>query len=679
MSVVTCKIKIIENIFITLPDGCRLAAKIWMPCNALKHPVPAILEYLPYRKCDGTAIRDQLTHPYFAEHGFCCVRVDMRGSGESDGVLLDEYLEQEQRDCLEVLRWLAKQAWCTGKVGMMGISWGGFNSLQVAARRPPELHAIISLCSTDDRYADDIHFMGGCLLNDNFQWSTVMLAMMSRAPNKAFSGEQWRDVWLNRLNHQPFLAATWLQHQHRDAYWQHGSICEDWSAITCPVYLIGGWADGYSNTIPRMLANLQCPRKGLVGPWAHQYPHFAKPGPQIGFLQEALRWWNKWLKGIETGIMDEPMYRVWMQESVSPQPFYEYRPGRWVSEKKWPSQFIQNEDLFLNGDGKLTSSPTLEGIIQGCSSQSVGESAGAWCGYGLGPEKPLDQRVDDVRSICFDTEPLVERLEILGAPIVELNISVDRPIAFVAVRLNEVSPNGSSTRISYGILNLAHSQNHEKITPVVPGERLSVSVKLNDIAHAFTIGNKLRIAISTTYWPLVWPSPCVVTLNVFTDNSKLILPVRAPRDEDNMLPAFEKAEGGPPLAVTYLRSATGSRRMERNLDDGTVSYYVEEDMGQVIFDDSNLNVDWITKENYQINEQDPLSATLYIHTTISLSRDDWQTRTEIQSRMQANKTHYLISANLYAYEGDSLIFSREWQESIPRDVGNVIKIESHAH
>ena len=246
------QVREIENLFITLSDGCRLAARIWLPADAERNPVPAILEYLPYRKRDGTAERDHLTHPYFAGNGYACLRVDMRGSGESDGLLDDEYLKQEQDDCLEVMDWIAAQPWCTGSIGMIGISWGGFNGLQVAARRPPELKAVISLCSTDDRYADDIHFMGGCLLNDNLALGLGHARPIWRArPTRRCSAMRWREIWLKRLKNQPLLVANWLQHQRRDDCWKHGSVCEDWSAITCPVYLVGGWADGYSNTIPR--------------------------------------------------------------------------------------------------------------------------------------------------------------------------------------------------------------------------------------------------------------------------------------------------------------------------------------------------------------------------------------------------------------------------------------------
>ena len=224
-----------DPVWITMSDGARLAARIWLPEDAAADPVPAILEYLPYRRRDGTAARDYLTHPYFAARGYACVRVDMRGTGDSDGLLLDEYLKQEQDDALEVIAWIARQPWCSGAVGMMGISWGGFNGLQVAARRPPALRAVISLCSTDDRYADDVHYMGGALLIDNLRWASTMFGYQTRPPDPAIVGERWREMWIERLNAEPLLLRTWLEHQTRDAYWRHGSVCEDPGAITAAV------------------------------------------------------------------------------------------------------------------------------------------------------------------------------------------------------------------------------------------------------------------------------------------------------------------------------------------------------------------------------------------------------------------------------------------------------------
>src|ERR1700726_2112942 len=206
-------VRVIEHTLIPLKDGTMLAARIWLPDDAEQKPVPAILEYLPYRKRDGTYERDALTHPYLAGHGYAGVRVDIRGCGESGGLLFDEYAKQEQDDGVEVITWLAAQPWCNGAVGMMGISWGGFNGLQIAARRPPALKAVITICSTDDRYADDIHYMGGALLNANLGWASTMFAYMSRLPDPALVGEHWRELWLARLRHTPLLVETWLRHQ----------------------------------------------------------------------------------------------------------------------------------------------------------------------------------------------------------------------------------------------------------------------------------------------------------------------------------------------------------------------------------------------------------------------------------------------------------------------------------
>src|SRR5262249_2469651 len=312
-------------------------------------------------------------HPYLAGHGYAGVRVDLRGCGESSGLLSDEYAKQEQDDGAEVIAWLAAQPWCSGVVGMMGISWGGFNGLQIAARRPPALKAIVTICSTDDRYADDVHYMGGTLLAaDGLEWGSFLFGSMCLPPDPMLVGDRWRAMWLERLANVPLFFETWLQHQRRDGYWKHGSVCEDYAAIQCPVYAVGGWTDAYTNAIPRLLGRLSVPRKGLIGPWAHGYPHFARPGPQIGFLQEMLRWWDYWLKGIDTGVMDEPMLCAWMTESVKPASGHEPLPGRWVAEASWPPSGITPQRLFLTDEGLRNEAAPLTARAV-CSPQTVGK------------------------------------------------------------------------------------------------------------------------------------------------------------------------------------------------------------------------------------------------------------------------------------------------------------------
>ena len=565
-------IRELENTWIPLSDGIRLAARIWLPEDAATTPVPAILEYLPYRKDDGTAAADARRHPYFAGHGYAAVRVDLRGTGDSDGLLRGEYLEQEQDDALEVLRWLAEQPWCTGDVGMIGYSWGGFNGLQVAARRPPELKAVITHASTDDRYRDDCHYMGGCLLgSDMLKWATSMLGYTLQPPNPRFVGEQWLDMWKERLADAPTLARDWVTHQRRDAFWKHGSVAEDYSAITCPVFVVGGWADAYTNAVPRLLEHLEVPRRGLIGPWGHMMPYEGVPGPAIGFLQEALRWWDRWLKGVDTGIMDEPLLRCWLQEWVPPDTYYAERPGRWVGVAEWPPAGAVGHSWTMRGDRLLadgkdgvkaadraresdganaaaeTDAPTpaaaADATLALLGTQECGETAGVWCANGYPDEIADDQNPDDARSITFTSEPIPAPLEVLGFPVARMTLTVDRPQAVVAVRLCDVAPDGSSLLVSWGLWNLTHDTNHEQPVPLEPGRERAYEIELCVCGHRFDAGHRVRLAVSPTYWPHAWPSPEPVTLGVVTGaGSTLVLPVLQPGGAPTLVGEFEPPE-----------------------------------------------------------------------------------------------------------------------------------------
>jgi putative CocE/NonD family hydrolase len=662
------KVREIENTFIPLKDGTRLAARIWLPEDAEADPVPAILEYLPYRKRDGTVDRDALTHPYFAGHGYAGGRVDLRGSGDSDGVLLGEYLKQEQDDALEVIAWLAAQPWCSGRVGMIGISWGGFNGLQVAARRPQALKAVISLCSTDDRYADDIHFMGGCLLMDKLSWGSTMLAINATPPDPAVVGERWRELWMQRLEGSGLWIEEWHRRQRRDDFYKQGSVCENYAAIECPVYMVGGWADGYSNAIFRVLEHLKAPCKGLVGPWAHKYPHFAYPGPRIGFLQECLRWWDHWLKDKETGIMDEPKLRAWMQDSVAPSPWFAERPGRWVAEDAWPAPESLPTRVALSSAGlHLDGQAAGDEVLSICSPQSVGLAAGKWCAYGLGPDQPTDQREEAGGSLVFDSPPLDAPLEILGAPLVDLSLSADRPAAFVAAVLSEVLPDGAATRLTYGLLNLTHRESHAEPRALVPGERYQVRLKLNDCGQRLSPGSRLRLAISTSYFPIVWPAPETVTLEIATAASSLTLPLRPPRGSDATLAAFAEAETAPPLRATQLRPGSAYARQTRDAATGEIVIERFDDDGLRRLDDIDWEVAVAALRRYAIRPDDPTSASGLTKWTKVYGRGDFRLRAETSTRMTVTREHFLIAATVDAYEQDTRVFSKEWSAKIKRD------------
>jgi putative CocE/NonD family hydrolase len=653
----------IGNLWIPLADGTRLAARVWLPEDAEQDPVPAILEYLPYRKRDGTAVRDALTHPYMAGHGYACLRVDMRGNGESDGLMLDEYLPQEQDDALEVIAWVASQPWCSGNVGMMGISWGGFNALQVAMRRPPALKAIVTLCSTVDRYADDIHYKGGCLLNENLGWAATMLAYSSRPPDPLLVGERWRGMWLERLTAEPVLVDTWLRHPTRDAYWRHGSVCEDWGAIEAAVLAVGGWYDAYTNAVPQLLANLRCPVKGLIGPWLHKYPHFAVPGPRIGFLQEMLRWWDRWLKRIGNGVEADPALRAYLMESEPAAGYLETQRGRWVAEERWPSPAINTASWFLN-DGGLGEQAEAEVERQVCSPLDTGIASGEYCPIWLGPELPLDQRVDDAGSLCFDSAPLAAPLALLGAPAVELELAADRPCACIAVRLNDVFPDGSSTRLTYGVLHLGQRQSRSEPSPLVPGRRYRVCLELDHLGCIVAAGHRLRVAISTSYWPLIWPTPEIVTLTAWTGASRLMLPVRPSSEADPI--SFAPPGSASPLEREVLRPPSHSRVAERDLGSGQASLAIVDDFGEHRDPTHVLVTGEVGREVWTIVADDPLSARGECHWTETLGRDGWSVRTETMSALTCDATSFHIRARIEAYEGDRLVYERDHATSVPR-------------
>ncbi|MGD8617922.1 MAG: CocE/NonD family hydrolase [Gammaproteobacteria bacterium] len=664
-----CEIETHEHLWIPMPDGVRLSARLWLPKDAEQAPVPAILEYIPYRKRDSVRARDEQIYPYFAGHGYAGVRVDIRGSGDSEGVLRDEYLQQELDDGLAILRWLEQQSWCNGRVGMMGISWGGFNGLQIAAMRPPQLKALITACSTDDRYADDVHHMGGCLLGDNLSWASTMFAYNSCPPDPSVVGDGWRDMWLQRLRGSGLWLETWLQHQRRDAYWQHGSICEDFDAIQCPVMAISGWADGYSNAVFRLLENLTVPRQGLIGPWGHKYPHIGMPGPAIGFLQEAVRWWDHWLKGMDNGVDRDPMLRVWLQDSVPPTTRYRLRPGRWVAEPDWPASGIEQRELLLAAYRQLVpaGTETEQQILNLQSPLGLGLFAGKWCSYTAAPDLPHDQRQEDGGALVFDSAPLEHPLEILGAPVVELEVIPDKPVAMLAVRLSDIAPDNKATRVTYGLLNLTHRDSSEHPRPLQPGRQYRVRIKLNHIAQHFPAGNHLRIAISTSYWPLAWPAPESTQVKLITGISRLFLPVRIPGDSDKTLRSLGEPEAAAPLATTMIEPEHHNWRVTRDLDTDISVLEVINDSGIVCLNDIDLEMgrkaqEWYT---YQGDDLDSLRGeTLWER---SFKRGDWQIRTVTRTVLTSSASDFFLRAELDAYEGDKRVYSQNWDTVIPRD------------
>ncbi|MET0614579.1 MAG: CocE/NonD family hydrolase, partial [Thermoleophilaceae bacterium] len=501
-------------------------------------------------------------------------------------------------------------------------------------------------------------------------WAASMLSFNAIPPDPAVAGPEWREMWLERIDGVDPYEHEWLRHQRRDDYWKQGSVCEDLSAITCPVYAIGGWADGYSEAVFRLAEGLGAPSKGLLGPWSHAFPDDVEPGPAIGFLQECLRWWDRWLKDAETGIDDEPILRAWMQEPVTPSARQVERPGRWVAEERWPSPEIEDRRLGL-GDGTLAEDPGPgRPRLEIGTDLLCGLDGGVWCADGTLGEGAVDQRADDGRALCFTSAPLEERIELLGNARVELVLESDRRVAQLAARLCDVAPDGTSLLVTRGVLNLTHRNSHEHPEPLEPGAPTRVSLELDGIAQAIPAGHRIRLALSPAYWPWLWPAPEPVTLAVHTADSALVLPVRPPRPDDERLRPFDEPEQAPGLEEEKLDPVEGSRTITRDFATGRTELIFDWAAGgRVRLVVAGLQTGYWTTTTYSIVPGDPLSAEVRCEAATELGRDGWLTRAEISSVMTCDAARFMVRTELEAFENGERVRRREWDFETPREDG----------
>jgi len=461
-----------------------------------------------------------------------------------------------------------------------------------------------------------------------------------------------------------------MSHQLRDDYWRHGSVREDYSAIEVPVYAVGGWSDGYTDAIPRLLTGLTVPRKGLIGPWSHAFPNDSVPGPEIGFLEEALRWWDHWLKGIDTGIMDEPMLRAWMQEYTPPAPHHRHWPGRWVAEPSWPPPgAARDRRLYLQASGRLDDRPGDGEERTHRAEETAGLDAGSLTADGGFGDWPGDQRGEDGRSLSFTSPPLEEPAEILGNPRVRLSLTSDRPGASIVARLCDVAPTGESLLVTRDLFNLTHREGHDRAVPLVPGEAVTVEFPLKIIAHRFDAGHRIRLSVSTTYWPWMWPHPEPVTLGMSCGADSFVdLPVREPRAEDDDLAPFGPPERPAGLETEVLARRPTQRTIRHNLADGSAEVIFDWDVGgNFRLVDAGIEADGSNVTSYKITAGQPLSAEVCTEQSASLRSAHHDVTVAATGRMTAGPATFLVTLGLDARENGYRAHSRRWCLEFPRN------------
>ena len=386
----------------------------------------------------------------------------------------------------------------------------------------------------------------------------------------------------------------------------------------------------------------------------------------MGFLQEAVRWWDHWLKGRDTGIMDEPMIRAWMLESQPPKSHYAHRPGRWVAERAWPAAAVGERRLPL-GDGTLGGARPKQATFRMRSPETTGIAAGSWCPFGSPGDMPTDQNEDDGRSIAFETAPLARRLELFGTPEVVLDLACDRKQANIAVRLSDVAPDGAASRISYGVLNLSHRGGPARPKPLIPGRRTRVRLRLNDLGQAVPKGHRLRLSVSAAYWPMIWPSPEPVTLTLFAGRgAALLLPVRRPQAADRRLKSFPGPVTAPEKEVAEGEAPPRMNEISRDVATGRQVELSVRHSGSLRFP-HGVETEASGSYRLEISPDDPNSAVCESSWTTRQEKGRWRVRVETRTRLTSDPRAFHLDAEMVAYSGGSVVSRRRWKSRISRN------------
>ncbi len=672
-----------EHVRIPMDDGVDLAATLYLPDAPGGGPMPAVLESIPYRKDDWTLSRDWPLHGAFAATGYASCRLDVRGTGSSRGIAEDEYTEREILDNLAVIDWLATRPWSSGAVGMFGISWGGFSALQAAMRRPPALRAIIPACFSHDRYHVDVHWWGGTrLIGESVYWPVEMVGENALPPDPERFGPGWREEWLRRLAATPQWPIPSLRHQRRDAHWRHGSAVEDWGSIEAAVLALGGLNDWYRDSVLAVVANVRAPVRGILGPWGHDWPHAGSPGPTIDGVGLMTRWWDRWLKGERNGVDEGPALAVYVVEPGPGEAFPTAvepgdLPGRWWTIPRWPpvAPVALPPPLHFAGDGGAglgrlgPASPAADEAPDTWAGGPAGALAAPFTCTGGEPQGgPLDQRPDDARSLVYTSDPLAEPVLVAGTPVVDLWVAADRPIAQVAVRLEAVAEDGTSALLARGLLNLTRRGSFEDPVPVVPGEVMAVSVPLTATGARVPAGQRLRIAVAGTAFPVAWPPPAPVALALFHDAgrpSRLRLPTPA-----GWAPATEDPGTGAcdPGDAEHVEGIPSAWRVERDALAGTTTLVSEFGGGHRFPERDGLL--FAAGERFRIVAHDD-----WAHAAAEGSaayRVAWPGGPTVTADgrlvVASDGEVFTATVSLVATEDGAVVFERTWEERIPRDL-----------
>ncbi len=680
------------GVVIAARDGVELSANLWLPVPLTDEPdarFPAIVEMIPYGKDNWRRNADIARGTYLAQRGYALCRVDVRGTGSSGGVALDEYTEAETRDGYDAVEWLAGQPWCTGAVGMWGISYGGFTSIQVAKLRPPHLRAIVPIQATDDRYLTDVHYIGGCsTASELSQYAVSQVAMNAMPPDPAYRPDTWREDWLARLEATPPWLFEWLRQQHDGQYWRPGSLAPDYDAIEAAILNVGGWMDSYVDAAMRMQEQCSAPSRTIVGNWVHGLPASATPGPNLDELHEIVRFFDHWLKGLSNGADEEPPITWFEREYAPPEPFPTSLPGRWRAAAAFPHPAMETGTWVFgggslplvgrllaatNGGDGATAQPRTDaspGPDVYTHRPTVGTRGSLSWGAGGSPNGlARDLRPDESLGPAFTSEPLEEAFSILGVPAVVLHLSVSAPVATAVVRLTDVAPDGTSAQVSAGILNLTHRRSHEHPEPLTPGSIEEVRIELRPAGYRFAAGQRIRVSVASSAWPVIWPSPSPATFELHraaATPSRLLLPVvpSAGGSGDVAVPAFKTSPPDEPDVGGDGSADQPVWQITTDVIDDTVTVTIHDGGEEVLGDGRRL----YAAETLVLTASgaDPARAVMRADVVYRWQEHTFDTEIRASSVQTSGAAAFDLAVELEVDVDGEPFFRREWRESIER-------------
>ena len=657
--------RIVDDV-LKMPDGVPLAVTYYLPEGAgSKKKYPVLFELLPYRKDDFFKDRDYALYHYFVNRGFAIAKVDVRGTGGSAGALPNrEYSERELSDAEAVIKQLTKKPWSDGNVIMWGISWSGFNALQVAMRKPQGLKAILAAHATDDLYHDDVHFIDGIFHVDEYHLSILHDNGFLKSPDYKIDKKYFRD----RFDIKPWIF-QYLRNQNDGPFWSKNSLRNQYDKIEIPIFMIGGLLDGYRDSIPRMMENMQTPIHAVLGPWNHAWPDNGSPSPQLEWRPQFISWLQGVLRKDPTPQKNSPSLLLFVRDAHLPSDQLEITSGAWRRET-WPITRTQPKNYYLSAGNSLNPTPLAADSRSASPPNTVsihykpsaGVELGSWWGEPTADMRPLDRD-----SIVFDSPVLSENFEMIGRPRLHSRVSSSQSRNHWVARLEDVHPTGEVSLVTAAALNGAQRESRLHPKPFLPEQWVDLQLDLHFSTWTFKPGHKLRLAVTNGAFPMLWPLPQITQGKIAMNDSGsfISVPTVSPSENIHFAEVPEPRPSHPAISEDDSAAWPGKTVIHRT-QDGETSV---ENSGNVIFRFPGLKIESKEKTVYTTNDHEPAQSSFFGSAEYNMQFPKRKIRYQTQMKIRSDELFFHVTFQRKIWQNNRLLRTKLWRESVRREDG----------